>query len=143
MHTVFLRRAISLVIPLALAASAAFAQAQRKPLDEKDNPLKIGKRDINKGQIDFYSLDKEAALGRQLAAEVDRQSKFVTDPIITEYVNRVAQNIVLHSDVKTPATIKVIDSNEVNAFALPGGHLYVNRGVIETATNEAELAGVI
>jgi len=143
MDTAFLRRAISLVISLALAASAAFAQAQRKPLDEKDNPELIGKRDINKGQLDFYSLDKEAALGRQLAAEVDRESKFVTDPLVTEYVNRVGQNIALHSDAKTPFTIKVIDSNEINAFALPGGFLYVNRGVIEAADNEAELAGVM
>jgi beta-barrel assembly-enhancing protease len=143
MNTAFLRRAISLVIPLALAASAAFAQAQRKPLDDKDNPELIGKRDINKGQIDFYSLDKEGALGRQLAAEVDRDSKFVTDPLVTEYVNRVGQNIALHSDAKTPFTIKVIDSNEINAFALPGGFLYVNRGVLEAADNEAELAGVM
>src|SRR5262247_2172316 len=143
MYTAFLRRAISLVIPLALAASAAFAQAQRKPLDDKDNPELIGKRDINKGQIDFYSLDKEAALGRQLASEVDRESKFVTDPIVTEYVNRVGQNLVLHSDAKVPFTFKVIDSNDINAFALPGGFLYINRGVLEAADNEAELAGVM
>jgi predicted Zn-dependent protease len=143
MNTAILRRAISLVIPLALAASAALAQAQRQPLDDKDNPELIGKRDINKGQIDFYSLDKEGALGRQLAAEVDRDSKFVTDPLVTEYVNRVGQNIALHSDAKTPFTIKVIDSNEINAFALPGGFLYVNRGVLEAADNEAELAGVM
>jgi predicted Zn-dependent protease len=130
-------------VPLALAAAPALGQTQQKPLADKDNPMMIGKRDINKGQIDFYSLDKEVALGRQLAAEVDRESKFVTDPIVVEYVNRVGQNIVLHSDVKTPVEIKVIDSNEVNAFALPGGHLYINRGVIETADNEAELAGVI
>src|SRR5262245_27840853 len=143
MNNRILQKVILFLATVALIATPALGHTQQKPLDEKDNPLMIGKRDINKGQIDFYSLDKEAALGRQLAAEVDRQSKFVTDPIITEYVNRVAQNIVLHSDVKTPATIKVIDSNEVNAFALPGGHLYVNRGVIETATNEAELAGVI
>src|SRR5262249_60808130 len=85
--------------------------------------------------------DKHGALGRQSAADVDRESKLVPAPIVTEFVNRVGQNIVLHSDVKTPVTIKVIDSNEVNAFALPGGPLYVNRGVIETADNEAELAG--
>src|SRR5215468_5533874 len=143
MNARFLRRVTLVFAPLALIASTALGQTQQKPLAEKDNPLMIGKRNINKGQIDFYSLEKEVALGRQLAAEVDRESKFVTDPIVTEYVNRVGQNIVLHSDVKTPVTIKVIDSNEVNAFALPGGHLYVNRGVIETADNEAELAGVI
>src|SRR5207237_7466738 len=97
----------------------------------------------NKGQLEFYSLDKEMALGRQLAAEMDRQAKFVTDPVITEYVNRVGQNIVLHSDAKVPFTIKVLDSNEVNAFALPGGFLYVNRGLIEAAENEAEIAGVM
>jgi len=143
MNTRFLQKVTLFFATLALVVTPALGQTQQKPLDDKDNPLMIGKRDINKGQIDFYSIDKEVALGRQLAAEVDRESKFVTDPIITEYVNRVGQNIILHSDVKTPVTIKVIDSNEVNAFALPGGHLYVNRGVIETADNEAELAGVI
>jgi len=143
MKTRFLQRVILVLAPLALIASPAFGQTQQKPLNDKDNPLMIGKRNINKGQIDFYSIDKEVALGRQLAAEVDRESKFVTDPIITEYVNRVGQNIILHSDVKTPVEIRVIDSNDVNAFALPGGHLYINRAVIETADNEAELAGVI
>ena len=95
-------------------------QEPKAPLDDKDNPLLIGKRDLNKGTIQFYSLDKEVALGRQLAAEVDRSSKFVDDPLVTEYVNRVAQNLFLNSDAKVPFTIKVIDSNEVNAFALPG-----------------------
>ena len=113
MNARFLRRVTLVFAPLALAAAPALGQTQQKPLDVKDNPTMIGKRDINKGQIDFYSLDKEVALGRQLAAEVDRESKFVTDPIVTEYVNRVGQNIVLHSDVKTPVMIKVIDSNEV------------------------------
>ncbi len=128
---------------MTLATVGAFAQGERKALDEKDNPLLIGKRDLNKGTIQFYSVDKEVALGRQLAAEVDRSSKVVSDPLIAEYVNRVAQNIVLNSDAKVPFTIKVIDSNEVNAFALPGGFLYVHRGVIDAADNEAELAGVI
>ncbi len=143
MSTRFLQKVTSVFVLLALIASSTLGQTQQKPLDDKDNPLMIGKRNINKGQIDFYSLDKEVALGRQLAAEVDRESKFITDPLVTEYVNRVGQNIILHSDVRTPVSIKVIDSNDVNAFALPGGHLYINRGVIETADNEAELAGVI
>ena len=82
-------------------------------------------------------------MGRELAAEVDRQAKFIDDPMITEYVNRVGQNIVLHSDAKVPITIKVIDSDEVNAFALPGGFFYVNKGLILVADNEAELAGVM
>jgi predicted Zn-dependent protease len=132
-----------LALALTLAATAALAQRPQKPLDDNDNPELIGKRDINKHQLDFYSLDKEIALGRQLADEVDHKSKLVTDPIITEYVNRVGQNLVLHSDAKVPFTIKVIDSNEINAFALPGGFLYINRGVLEAADNEAELAGVM
>lgn len=114
-----------------------------EPLKEKDNPLLIGKRDINKGSMDFYSLEKEAQIGRQLAAEIDRQAKFVTDPVITEYVNRVGQNIALRSDSKTPFTIKVIESPDVNAFALPGGFLYVNSGLILAADNESEIAGVM
>jgi predicted Zn-dependent protease len=132
-----------LVMSLLLAVAPGLAQTKEKPLEDKENPLLIGKRNINKGQIDFYSIDKEVALGRQLAAEVDRESKFVTDPLVTEYVNRVGQNIALHSDAKVPFTIKVVDSNEINAFALPGGFLYVNRGVLEAADSEAELAGVI
>jgi predicted Zn-dependent protease len=114
-----------------------------KPLDDKEDPTLIGKRDINKGTIQFYSLEKEVAIGRQLSAEVDQTSKIISDPIVSEYVNRVAQNIVLHSDSKVPFTIKVIDAQEVNAFALPGGFLYVNRGLLEAAENEAEVAGVM
>jgi len=139
----FFQRATTLMISLVLAAIPVLADTQPKPLEEKDNPELIGKRDINKHQLDFYSLDKEIALGRQLAAETDRQLKFVTDPVITEYVNRLGQNLILHSDAKVPFTIKVVDDQEINAFALPGGHLYVNRGVVEAAENEAELAGVM
>ena len=87
--------------------------------------------------------EKELAIGRQLAAQVAQQAKMVEDPMITEYVNRVGQNIVLHSDAKVPFTIKVIDSDEVNAFALPGGFFFVNKGLILAADNEAELAGVM
>jgi predicted Zn-dependent protease len=131
------------MISLTLACAPALAQTQPKPLEDKDNPLMIGKRDINDNQVNFYSRDREAAIGRRLAAETDKQTKFVTDPVVVEYVNRVAQNIVLRSDAKGPFTIKVIDDHEINAFALPGGYLYVNRGVVEAADNEAELAGVI
>ncbi|MFL6276799.1 MAG: M48 family metallopeptidase [Blastocatellia bacterium] len=114
-----------------------------EPLKDKENPELIGKRDINKGSLDFYSNDKEVALGRQLAAEIDREAKFINDPVIGEYINRVGQNIVLHSDAKIPFTIKVIDSADVNAFALPGGFLYVNSGLILAADNESEIAGVM
>ncbi len=116
-----------------------------KPLSPKEDPAMIGKRNINSGIISKMSgsTEKEVRLGRELATEVDRQAKFVDDPLITEYVNRVGQNIVLHSDAKVPFTIKVIDSDEVNAFALPGGFFYVNKGLILAADNEAELAGVM
>jgi predicted Zn-dependent protease len=116
-----------------------------KPLSTNEDPAMIGKRNINGGFISKISgsTEKEVRQGRELAAEVDRQAKFIEDPMITEYVNRVGQNIVLHSDAKVPFTIKVIDSDEVNAFALPGGFFYVNKGLLLAADNEAELAGVM
>src|SRR5215216_458415 len=125
------------------AASQPGASTPKGKLDDTENPLMIGKRNINKHQINFYSLDKEVGLGRQVASQVDQQAKFVDDPIVTEYVNRVGQNLALHSDAKIPFTIKVLDSDDVNAFALPGGFLYVNKGAILAADSEAELAGVM
>ncbi len=125
-------------------ATTATAKSN-KPLSTNENPDMIGKRNINTGIIAKMSgsTEKEVRQGREAAAEVDRQAKFVDDPLITEYVNRVGQNIVLHSDAKVPFTIKVIDSDEVNAFALPGGFFYVNKGLLLAADNEAELAGVM
>src|SRR5260370_14856344 len=119
--------------------------ANRKPLSTNEDPTMIGKRNINKGLWGRLAAgtESEVRAGRQLAAEVDKESKFIDDPIITEYVNRVGQNIVLHSDAKVPFTIKVIDSDDANAFALPGGFFYVNKGLILAADNEAELAGVM
>jgi predicted Zn-dependent protease len=125
--------------------ATALPASSGKPLATNEDPAMIGKRNINSGIISKMSgsTEKEVRLGRELAAEVDRQAKFIDDPIITEYVNRVGQNIVLHSDAKVPFTIKVIDSDEVNAFALPGGFFYVNKGLLLAADNEAELAGVM
>ncbi len=108
----------------------------------EQNPDDIGNRDVGKG-VNFYSLDKEIALGKSLAQDVEKQAKIINDPIIAEYVNRVGQNLVRNSDAKVPFTIKVIDSEEVNAFALPGGFFFVNSGLILAADNEAELAGVM
>jgi len=140
----FFRQSATFALTLVLTALPALAQSKtQEKLDDKDNPLLIGKRDLNKGQINFYSLEKEVALGRQLAREVERESKLVTDPVLNEFVNRVVQNIVLHSDAKVPFTVRIIDADDVNAFALPGGFLFVNRGVLETADNEAEVAGVL
>lgn len=112
-----------------------------EPLSEFENPELIGKRNINKLQINFYNFDKEVSIGRQFAQEVDRSAKLVEDPIIVEYINKVGQNLVLHSDAKVPFVIKVIDADEINAFALPGGFFYVNKGLILAAENEAEMAG--
>lgn len=127
------------------AQQAQTSAANRRPLAVNEDPSMIGKRKINSGLIAKMSgsLEKEVALGRALAAEIDKEAKFIDDPIITEYVNRVGQNIVLHSDARIPFTIKVIDSDEVNAFALPGGFFYVNKGLLLAADNEAELAGVM
>lgn len=124
------------------------APVSAKPLSEKEDPAQIGKRKINSGSDKFFgwlggSQEKEIQIGRTLAAQVEQQVKLVEDPLITEYVNRIGQNIVLHSDAKVPFTIKVIDSDEVNAFALPGGFFFVNKGLILAADNEAELAGVM
>jgi predicted Zn-dependent protease len=127
------------------AATAATVAKSNKPLSTNEDPSMIGKRNINGGFIGKIAggTEKEVRQGREAAAEVDRQAKFIDDPVITEYVNRVGQNIVLHSDAKVPFTIKVIDSDEVNAFALPGGFFYVNKGLLLAADNEAELAGVM
>ena len=123
-----------------------------KPIQQKTNPSvkpgseadvsAIGNRNVGKG-LDFYSLEREIALGKQLAQEVDKTAKFINDPVIDEYVNRVAQNLVRNSDARVPFTIKVVDSDVVNAFALPGGFFYVNSGLILHADEESELAGVM
>jgi predicted Zn-dependent protease len=113
-----------------------------KKKNKKKDPDEIGNRDVARGP-NFYSLEKEIALGKQLAQEVERQSKVIDDPIVAEYVNRVGQNIVRNSDCKVPFTIKVVEDESVNAFALPGGFFFVNTGLILKADNEAELAGVM
>src|SRR3989304_7718362 len=102
----------------------------------------IGNRDVGKG-LNFYSLEREMALGKSLAQEVERSAKLIDDPVVSEYINRVGQNLVRNSDARVPFTIKVIDSDAVNAFALPGGFFYVNSGLILRAESEAELAGVM
>lgn len=129
-------------------ASATPQNNANKALSPKEDPSQIGKRKLNAGSDKLFgwlggSQEKEIAIGRQLAMEVEQQAKIVTDPVITEYVNRVGQNLVLHSDAKIPFTIKVIDSDEVNAFALPGGFFFVNMGLLLAADNESELAGVM
>ena len=112
------------------------------PKNSKEDVEAIGNRNVGKG-VNLFSLEREIALGKQLAQEVERSSKLIDDPVVTEYVNRVGQNLVRNSDARVPFTIKVIDSDEVNAFALPGGFFYVNSGLILRAQEESELAGVM
>ena len=123
-----------------------------KPADDKKNVRKGSKQDVdaigdrgvgNRGMGNWYSLEKEIAMGKQYAQMVESSSKLVQDPVVTEYVNRIGQNLVRNSDAKVPFIIKVIDNDEINAFALPGGFFYVNTGLILAADEEAELAGVM
>jgi len=112
------------------------------PRSSKEDVEAIGDRKVS-CKMNWFSIEKEMALGKGLAQEVERSSKLIDDPVVTEYVNRVGQNLVRNSDAKVPFTIKVIDSDEVNAFALPGGFFYVNSGLILRAQEESELAGVM
>lgn len=124
------------------AANKDKKEKKKKPKNKKDDVDEIGNRDTGKG-VNFYSLEKEMALGKQLAQEIEKQVKLVEDPVIAEYVNRVGQNLVRNSDAKVPFTIKVIDTDEPNALSLPGGFFFVNSGLILLADNEAEMAGAM
>ena len=126
----------------ATAATPNGVNANQPGLASKYDVSQIGQRNVGSG-LDFYSLDREMALGKQLSQEVESSAKLVTDPVINEYVNRIGQNLVRNSDARVPFTIKVLDNDEVNAFALPGGFFYVDSGLILAADNEAELAGVM
>ena len=108
----------------------------------KEDVEAIGNRNVGKG-LDWYSIEREIAMGKSYAQQVEQTSRLVDDPVVLEYVNRTGQNLVNNSDCKVPFTIKVIDSDEVNAFALPGGFFYVNSGLILRAQEESELAGVM
>jgi hypothetical protein len=114
-----------------------------KPGSEQDVNA-VGNREIGaRGMGNWYSTDSEIKMGKMYAMEIEKSTKFITDPVVTEYVNRIGQNIVKNSDCKVPFTIKVIDSDEINAMALPGGFFYVNSGLILNADEEAEMAGVM
>ena len=133
------------------SSNAPEAAPSSKPPDKethdrgKNDIDDIGNRNIGngKGLGNWYSLEKEIAMGKQYARQVEASVRLVQDPVVAEYVNRVGQNLVRNSDAKVPFTIKVIDSDEINAFALPGGFFFVNSGLILAADEEAELAGVM
>jgi predicted Zn-dependent protease len=127
-------------------SSATSTQDSKQPKKSggKNDVDAIGNRDIGgKGLGNWYSLEKEIRLGKEYAQQVEASVKLVQDPVVNEYVNRVGQNLVRNSDARVPFTIKVVDSDEINAFALPGGFFYVNSGLILAADEEAELAGVM
>jgi predicted Zn-dependent protease len=109
-----------------------------------DDVSAVGNRDIGaRGLGNWYSTESEIKMGKSYSMELEKSTKMINDPVVTEYVNRIGQNIVKNSDCKVPFTIKVIDSDEVNAMALPGGFFYVNSGLILAADEEAEMAGVM
>jgi predicted Zn-dependent protease len=126
------------ILSIVLAAGASAADQKNK----KDDPNQIGDRDVGKC-LNFYSIDKEMALGKQLADEVGRESKIDDDPVLSEYVNRVGQNLARNSDAKVPFIFRVIDGDEMNAFALPGGYVFVYTGLIKLSSEEDEFAGAL
>jgi predicted Zn-dependent protease len=130
------------LLVLALAIPATAQDEKKQPKGDKHDVEAIGDRDVD-GKLNFYSLDKEVALGKQLADEVARTSKIVRDPLIAEYVNRLGQNIGRSSDAQVPLSFQVVDDPSINAFALPGGFLFVNTGLLLAADTEAELVGVL
>ena len=139
--------ALLLILGLTLGMTGFAKEKEEENRKRTNNGSKkdveaVGERKIAKGP-NFYSIEKEIALGKRMAQDVERNSKIVNDPVIAEYVNRIGQNIVRNSDAKVPFTIKLIDSSELNAFALPGGFFFVNSGLLLRAESESELAGVM
>jgi predicted Zn-dependent protease len=128
----------SIVAPLPKAAKT-YHDGSLRDIDAIGN-RKVG---CDRGLGNWYSLEKQIEMGRQYAQQVESSTKLITDPTITEYVNRIGQNLVRNSDAQVPFTIKVVDTDDINAFALPGGFFYVDSGLILAAENEAELAGVM
>lgn len=132
----------ALLLAIAMCVPAAMAQSDKVVPGTESDVNAIGNRKVGHGP-DMYSIEREIALGKELSQEVEKVSKLIQDPVIVGYVNKVGQNLVRNSDAKVPFTIKVIDDEHFNAFALPGGFFYVNSGVILHSDTEAELAGVM
>jgi predicted Zn-dependent protease len=130
------------VLGVFLALSLVAAVWAQDPKNKKDDPNQIGNRDVGKG-INIYSIEREMALGKQLAEEVTRQAKVLEDPLISEYVNRLCQNLARSSDAKVPITCQVIEGEAPNAFALPGGFIFVYTGLLKLADEEDEAAAAI
>jgi predicted Zn-dependent protease len=155
------RRTFFLACALLLSATFAFASPQQQKDKDKDkdsgdddkfyhgagiNDLNaIGSRNVgcNRGLGNWYTLDSQVRMGQEFAKQVEQTSHLITDPVVNEYVNRVGQNLSRNSDTRLPFTIKVLDVEQPNAFALPGGYMFVNAGTILLADDESELAGVM
>jgi predicted Zn-dependent protease len=127
---------------IALAAIICAAPSFAGPKPKKKDPTTIGDRNVSKG-LNFYSLEQELALGKQLAIEVERETKIVDDPVVSEYINRLGQNLARNSDVTFPLSFKLIESDDINAFTLPGGYVFINSGLFKLSANEAELAAAL
>lgn len=130
-------RVSALGLVLILVGFAGFVRGD----DKKNDMDQIGNRRV--AHRAMISQEKEIGIGKQYSSEIDKTAKLITDPVINEYVNRVAQNVARNSDLTIPLTVKVIDAPGINAFALPGGFLYVNSGLLQTADEESQVAGVI
>src|SRR5437660_6061647 len=152
--------AVPVVFLLLFCLFSAWAWAGSDPASSDTTPLHrvkvyhdrslrdldaIGNRNVGcgRGLGNWYSIEGQIRMGKEYSQQVEQKAKMVKDPVITEYINRIGQNLVRNSDSPVPFTIRVIDSDDVNAFALPGGFFYVNSGLILAADNEAELAGVM
>jgi predicted Zn-dependent protease len=140
-----LKRSI-VFLAVAMACPGTVVQAQTaaplKPSHSDEDVNAIGHRNVGKG-VNLFSLDREKKLGDQLSNEVERASKLLNDPVITEYVNRIAQKIAANSDARVPVSVRVIDSDTANGFTLPGGFQYINTGMLLQTENEGELAGLL
>ena len=139
-----MKRPLAKLLLLSLLAAAFSVTSYARKRDDVEN---IGNRNIT-GRIfgifpNLVSLQREMSIGQQVASEFEQTARLVEDPVVCEYIDRIGQNLVKHSDAKVPFYIKVVDTDEVNAFAFPGGYFYVNKGLVLAADNEAELAGVM
>ena len=143
--------ATSSLVLIALCATAQLPSATSQNTIKKyhDGGIRdieaIGTRKIGcgRGFGNWYSLERQIAMGKDYSHQVESTSRLITDPLVTEYINRIGQNLVRNSDSQVPFTIKVIESDDINAFALPGGYFYVDSGLIDAAETEAELAAVM
>jgi beta-barrel assembly-enhancing protease len=135
------RRTLFVFLCTAICAAGHDSSGSKKQ-GKKTDPAEIGHRKVDGGP-NFYSIEKEIALGRQLSLEVEKQTKLFEDPLVCEYVSRLGQTLAGHSDVSFPVTIKIIESDQPNAFTLPGGHIFIDTGLIRLSESESELAATI